>query len=160
MATCLLLVPGCIDHALDEDLDAAAQREEASVLTHETGSEFQIVDADLVYDAYTLVPEAAADASAPEPTPPACALRPGEDHDGDGYAANDCDDCDDAINPGAYDVPGNALDEDCSGAADDEPPSCDAMLALLRTTRRKPRARWVCVASKRGKPGASAAPSG
>ena len=54
------------------------------------------------------------------------------DHDGDGYsfAQGDCADCDPLINPGAYDFPGNGVDEDCSGAADDAAQTCDTGLAL------------------------------
>ncbi|MEP7121763.1 MAG: hypothetical protein ABJE95_12665 [Byssovorax sp.] len=54
------------------------------------------------------------------------------DHDGDGYAwtQGDCADCDPGVNPGAHDYPGNGLDEDCSGTADDEPATCDSNLAM------------------------------
>ncbi|MFO0568462.1 MAG: choice-of-anchor L domain-containing protein [Polyangiaceae bacterium] len=54
------------------------------------------------------------------------------DHDGDGYSFEDgdCRDCDPLINPGALDFPGNGLDEDCSGVADDEVASCDTALAF------------------------------
>lgn len=57
------------------------------------------------------------------------------DHDGDTYtgADNDCADCDPTINPSAYDFGGDFVDQDCSGAADDEPTSCDSGLAVAST---------------------------
>lgn len=59
-------------------------------------------------------------------------VLPDQDYDGDGWSAaqGDCDDCDANANPGAFDVAGNARDEDCSGVADDEPASCDDGLEL------------------------------
>src|SRR5258708_4876851 len=49
-----------------------------------------------------------------------CRWFDGTDHDGDGFSAQDgdCNDCDPNMNPGAYDVDKNGLDEDCSGVAD------------------------------------------
>ncbi len=37
----------------------------------------------------------------------------------------DCNDCTAQMNPGAYDYPGNGVDEDCDGIPDDEPTGCD-----------------------------------
>lgn len=56
-----------------------------------------------------------------------CSSGPNDDQDHDGYtmAQGDCNDCDAHVNPGAIDVPGNNIDEDCSGRADDEPTACE-----------------------------------
>lgn len=46
-----------------------------------------------------------------------CSLSSPGDHDGDGFGNDaDCNDCVPQINPDAYDIPGNGLDEDCTGA--------------------------------------------
>jgi hypothetical protein len=45
-----------------------------------------------------------------------CEVTGAGDHDGDGFANDvDCNDCVPQINAGAYDIPDNGLDEDCSG---------------------------------------------
>jgi hypothetical protein len=52
--------------------------------------------------------------------PDTIALDPDKDNDGDGYLfKDDCDDTNKEINPGAYDVPGDKVDNDCNGMADD-----------------------------------------
>ncbi|HTV21819.1 MAG TPA: choice-of-anchor L domain-containing protein [Polyangiaceae bacterium] len=49
------------------------------------------------------------------------------DVDGDGQspATGDCRECDSGISAGAYDLPGNNIDENCDGIADNEPTTCD-----------------------------------
>jgi hypothetical protein len=51
------------------------------------------------------------------------------DADKDGYnACVDCNDNDPNVNPGAFDVPGNGVDDDCNGTVDDGA-ACDAAIA-------------------------------
>jgi hypothetical protein len=51
------------------------------------------------------------------------------DNDGFTIAEGDCDDFNPLINPGAYDVPNNGIDEDCQGG-DATTDSCDDMLDI------------------------------
>jgi hypothetical protein len=60
------------------------------------------------------------------------------DQDGDGWNTCDGDCCDDEIigcvdanlvNPGAFEVEGNEVDDDCDGMTDEATPSCDSGLA-------------------------------
>jgi hypothetical protein len=51
------------------------------------------------------------------------------DTDGFSAADGDCDDFSDVVNPGAYDVPNNGIDEDCQGG-DALTATCDDALAL------------------------------
>ena len=63
-------------------------------------------------------------------TPPCSITDPNADNDGDGFtiANGDCNDCTRQMNPGAFDFPGNGVDEDCSGTPDDTPAGCDSTL--------------------------------
>ncbi len=70
------------------------------------------------------------------------ASGPDDDSDKDGFTANtgDCNDCDANVNPNAVEVVGGdgaggggggvPVDENCDGTVDEEPATCDAMLAL------------------------------
>ncbi len=56
------------------------------------------------------------------------------DNDKDGYnACVDCNDNDPNVNPGAFDVPGNGIDDDCNGKIDDVV-SCDTGIQSNTTT--------------------------
>lgn len=56
---------------------------------------------------------------------------PEKDYDGDGFSLkDDCNECDPITNKGAHDMPGNGLDEDCSGKPDDEEVECDKGLNI------------------------------
>jgi hypothetical protein len=59
-------------------------------------------------------------------------IDPSLDNDADGWtgAAGDCNDCTKEMNPGAQDYPGNNIDDDCNGAKDDNPGTCDGALPL------------------------------
>lgn len=64
--------------------------------------------------------------------PPCNVNDPNADNDGDGYTIGqgDCNDCSAKVNPGAYDFPGNGVDEDCNGTVDDELLGCDQGLPI------------------------------
>jgi hypothetical protein len=67
--------------------------------------------------------------------PAACKYMDAIDHDGDGFSSveGDCNDCNPNMNPGAFDVPMNGIDEDCDGIVDDEPTGCDKNAVLDST---------------------------
>jgi hypothetical protein len=57
-----------------------------------------------------------------DPTPATAEWTVIADADGDGYYTNtDCNDADPAIHPGAAEIAGNAIDENCDGVADPAP---------------------------------------
>lgn len=59
-----------------------------------------------------------------------CEAGAEEDADKDGWtiAAGDCNDCEPLVNPGAFEVLGNAIDDDCDGSVDIREP-CDEDIA-------------------------------
>lgn len=59
-----------------------------------------------------------------------CSSGADEDKDVDGFTVTDgdCNDCDVNVNPGAYDVAANSVDEDCNGTPDDAAAACDSVI--------------------------------
>ena len=82
---------------------------------------------------------AIADTGAPPPPDPDAGFAPdtaipASDADHDGYAtADDCDDGDPLVNPGAIEVAGDHVDNDCNGSIDEALVDCDHDLALAST---------------------------
>ncbi len=56
-----------------------------------------------------------------------CGQDPSVDSDKDGYtpAQGDCNDCDPLVNPGAMEVVGNNVDDNCDGTVDEPAVACD-----------------------------------
>lgn len=68
----------------------------------------------------------------PRSPPFGCENDPSTDGDSDSFtgAGGDCNDCNAAVNPAAFDIAGNLVDDDCDGTVDNGPPACDSGLAL------------------------------
>lgn len=111
-----LLALGCGDSA------DATQRGDLDASSSDAGSPDAAFDSGVSEGASPLADTGIWDAGPVVP----CTSSPTQDGDSDGFAAaRDCNDCDPAVNPAAYDVPGNGVDEDCSGRPDDEAIDCD-----------------------------------
>ena len=78
----------------------------------------------------------------------ACYLDPDEtiDYDGDGFspADGDCRECDPTINPGAYDIEGDNIDQDCDGVVDKPYNRCDGALPASGDAHDHARAMGLC----------------
>jgi hypothetical protein len=63
---------------------------------------------------------------------PCDGAKPDGDEDGDGYTPKqgDCNDCDAAVNPGAYDIAGNQVDDNCDSTTDEAAATCDDSLPI------------------------------
>lgn len=120
LATGMLLGAGCgEDGSSQADVDAGlldgdGARADGSLTPLDAEPDARLNDAATAPDAQTV-----------------CTSSAGADSDKDGFpaGASDCNDCDPNVNVGAFDAPGNDIDEDCSGKADDEPSACDQNLA-------------------------------
>jgi hypothetical protein len=128
------LIPGRVAGMLSLCVAACSPPSVSAVVPKDAGPSTTRVpaDADSVGPrdaAFTFDPT---DATFPPPMTGGCQSGPADDNDHDGYTVGqgDCNDCDKLVNPGAYDVAGNMVDEDCSGMPDDEPVNCDSGLAL------------------------------
>jgi len=91
--------------------------------------------------------DAGRDTPPPPPPPPpsdSCTTSAGMDVDGDGFPNGaDCNDCSPQVNPGAFDLRANGIDEDCDGA-DATASDCDAALAMAGSATDAARALGIC----------------
>src|SRR5690606_24679838 len=71
------------------------------------------------------------------------------DVDGDGQspATGDCRECAPGISAGAYDLPGNNIDENCDGTADNEVATCDSGLSASGDPTAHAKAMGICKAA-------------
>ncbi len=62
-------------------------------------------------------------------------LDPEKDNDGDGFLfKDDCNDRNPEVNAGAFEVPGDGVDNDCDGTIDNADPNCDTLAIKYNTT--------------------------
>ncbi|GAC1351761.1 MAG: hypothetical protein NVS3B20_04220 [Polyangiales bacterium] len=62
-------------------------------------------------------------------------LDPEKDNDGDGWLfKEDCNDANKEVNPGAYEVLGDGVDNDCDGKVDNPEPDCDQLTIPYNST--------------------------
>lgn len=68
------------------------------------------------------------------------------DYDGDGISPiqGDCRECDPTVNPGAYDVPNDGIDQDCDGTIDNGAVGCDGALSASGGALDHARAMGLC----------------
>jgi hypothetical protein len=62
-------------------------------------------------------------------------LDPEKDNDGDGFLfKDDCNDRNPEVNAGAFEVPGDGVDNDCDGTVDNAEPNCDTLAIKYDST--------------------------